>query len=132
MGMSEPVYVSLGVGVNSVAELVEMVRRQERVDAIGFADPGAEFPYTYRYFAMFSEWLIEKGYPRPVVVRASRTIIQDCLTRETLPSIAFGYKTCSQRFKVEPQAKWINHWPLAQEAWARGNRVIKCVAYDAG
>lgn len=30
------------------------------------------------------------------------------------------------------QDRWVNHWPLAQQAWERGEWVRKVIGYDAG
>jgi hypothetical protein len=55
-----------------------------------------------------------------------------CLRLENLPSKAFGYKSCSQRYKIEPQQKFLNHWEPARTAWAQGKKVLQVIGYDAG
>ena len=82
---------------------------------------------------MFSLWLVGHGMPPITTVKvASRTLEEDCLTRKALPSLAYGFKTCSQRFKAEPQNKYVNHFPLAVKEWKSGKKVIKAIGYDYG
>ena len=128
--------VSYGAGTNSTALLIEMVNRGIPVDLITFADTGAERPQTYEYLKMFSDWLVTKGYPEIITLRAETPskiggIEQFCLTHKTLPSIAFGYKKCSQQFKGDPQDKFIKNHPMVKEVWARGEKVNKYIGYDA-
>jgi len=128
-----PIVVAYGMGTNSTALLVEMVRRAEPVDAILSADTGGERPSTYAYRDMFSTWLVANGYPPITVVKKGglqETLEEDCLRRGALPSLAYGRKTCSIRFKQEPQTKWLNNWPMARAAWAAGLRVVKLIGYD--
>ena len=40
------------------------------------------------------------------------TLETECLRSGTLPSIAYGFKRCSQKHKVGPQEKFCNHHPL--------------------
>ncbi len=123
--------VTFGGGTNSTALLVEMVRRKIHVDLILFCDVGAELPETYCHTQMFSKWLVAHGMPEITVVKTSgKTLEQDCLDRGQLPSLAYGFKTCSQRFKVAPQDKFLNNWQPARDAWKRGEKVLKTIGYD--
>lgn len=63
------VAVCLGFGWDSTAMLIEMERRGERPDLITFADTGAEKPGTYAFIPVFSAWLQDHGFPRPVICR---------------------------------------------------------------
>lgn len=128
-----PIMVSYGAGTNSTALLVETVRRGEPVDAILFADTGGERPGTYAYAEMFSAWLVARGYPAIIKIKKGgipETLEQNCLRNATLPSLAFGRKACSHKYKIEPQDKWANNWPPARAAWAEGQKVIKLIGYD--
>lgn len=126
------VIVSCGMGTNSVALLIECVKRSIRVDLILFADTGAEKPHTYKYLTYFSNWLASKGYPTITTVKlANKTLEQDCLERNALPSVAYGFKTCSQRFKIQPQDKFINNHAPAKEAVKNGARLVKLIGFDA-
>lgn len=124
---------SYGGGTNSTAEIIECVTRGIAIDLIMFADTGGERPETYEYVRMFNEWLVLMGYPAIVWVKAPNTTLEDdCLQRKALPALAYGFKTCSQRFKIEPQNKYCNNWEPAQEVWRSGERVTKLIGYDAG
>lgn len=131
----EPVIASYGIGTNSTAYLIEMVKRGEPVDAILSSDTGGERRGTYEYLEYFSDWLVGQGYPGVTVVRhllrdgTFQSLYDECITKGTLPSIAFGFKKCSGKFKLEPQAKWTNHWQVARDAWKRRVRVVKLIGF---
>ncbi len=134
--------VAFGGGTDSTAMLVEMVRRGEpRPHAILFADTGGEHPHTYAHIETFSAWLVLKGYPaitsvhRATIAKIegkSLSLEQDCLARKTVPSVAFGFKTCSQKFKVQPQEKWANNDVECNLAWAAGLTVTRLVGFEYG
>ena len=129
--------VSYGAGTNSTAMLVEMVKRGIRPDVITFADTGGERPTTYEYCSMFSDWLVSKNFPQIEIVRKVRrngdviTLEQDLLEQGNLPSIAYGFKTCSQKYKIEPQDKFMNSNEIAKNTWENGGKVTKYIGYDA-
>ena len=129
--------VSYGAGTNSTALLVEMVNRGIRPDVITFADTGGERPATYEYLYMFSEWLVSKNFPEIVTVKKVTrdgcilTLEQNCLNEKMLPSIAYGFKSCSLKYKVAPQDKFMNSFNPAIDAWDKGEKVIKFIGYDA-
>ncbi|WP_241693710.1 phosphoadenosine phosphosulfate reductase [Pseudomonas sp. OTU750018] len=128
-----PIVVAYGGGTNSTAFLVEMVRLGEPLDAILFADTGGERASTYAYVAMFSAWLVERGYPAINIVKKGgrqETLEQDCLRKAMLPSLSYGYKGCSHKYKIEPQDKFVNNWQPAREAWDAGLKVVKLIGYD--
>lgn len=107
-------------------------------DLILFADTGGERPETYEYVEMFSSWLVGHGMPSVTVVwKVTRegerqTLEENCLEIKSLPSLAYGFKKCSLKFKIGPQDKFVNHFPPAIETWKKGERVIKAIGYDAG
>jgi hypothetical protein len=129
---------SYGGGTNSTAELIECVNRGIPIELIMFADTGGERPETYEYVRMFSEWLVAHGYPAIVWVQTVdhygnlKTLEQDCLQCKMLPSLAYGYKSCSQKYKIQPQDKYVNNWNKARKEWKSGNKIIKLIGYDAG
>jgi len=126
------VICSFGGGTNSTALLIECVKRSIKIDLILFADTGGERPFTYHYVQWISEWLVSKGYPSIITVKAPNvTLEQDCLNRNALPSIVYGYKTCSQRFKIQPQDKAINQNPYVKQALKAGYRIVKLIGFDA-
>lgn len=133
MSQPAPVIVAYGAGTNSTALLVEMVRLGLPVDAILFADTGGERPGTYAYVSMFSDWLVARRYPPIITVKKGgrqETLEENCLRLSMLPSLAYGRKRCSHRYKIEPQDKWTNNWPPARAAWAADTKVVKLIGYD--
>lgn len=133
-----PVKVSCGLGVNSIAMLVGLKNRGERVDAIVFADTGSERPETYAYIPVLRAWLKRVGFPDLTIVKNASPIAGDaslydeCHRKSVLPSPAYGGKSCSLKWKVEPQRKWTNAWQPARESWQRGGFVWNLIGYDNG
>lgn len=108
--MKQTKVVSYGAGTNSTAMLVGLYERSDRPDAILFADTGGERPETYSHLAIVSDWCLSIGFPEIKIIRASgKTLEEDCLDRKALPSIAYGFKTCSLRWKKDPQDKWLRN-----------------------
>ena len=130
--------VSFGGGANSAALIIGMVQRNIPIDLILFADIGAEHPHTYRFIETMGEWLAERELPEITVVRnvdrnGDRLSLEtECLRSNTLPSIAYGYKRCSQKHKIGPQNKFCNNHPACREVWASGEKIYKYIGYDAG
>lgn len=130
--------VSYGGGTNSTAMLIGMYLHNIRVDKIMFADPGGEHPHTYAYIDIFNSWLKNRGMTEIETVHAVDkegnvlNLYQECIDRHTLPPIAFGFKTCSQKYKATPQDKVLNHDKQCLEVWAAGEKVQKWIGYDAG
>lgn len=102
------IVASFGGGVNSTAMLIGMVERQEKCDLILFADTGGEKPHTYEHVQEFSKWLQFVGMPIITTVsRGTETLESDCLKRHALPGIAYGFKSCSDHFKMRPQRDYL-------------------------
>lgn len=132
MRETQPIVLAYGGGTNSTAMLVGLMERGERVDLILFADTGGERPETYEHVRRVSEWLVARGMPAIVTVRYEKETLEDnCLRINGLPSIAYGYKKCSLKFKRDPQDKFCNNHPLLKAAWKRGGKVLKLIGYDA-
>jgi hypothetical protein len=127
-----------GLGVNSTALLIQLSRSGIPPDLILFADTGSEKPETYAYLKIRCRWLEHVGFPDLIVVRRRGVRVPDqsledqCLRTGTLPSLAYGGKSCSLKWKVAPQDKFCNHWAPALRCWQSGHRVIKAIGYDAG
>lgn len=118
--MYDIVLLSFGGGVNSTALLVGLEEREERPDAILFADTGGEKPGTYQHIERMQEWLASKKFPPITVVKQKLTLEADCLERETLPGKAFGFGSCSDRFKIQPQKKWLRDNDIKNPMWLVG------------
>lgn len=135
--MDTPVVAAYGAGTNSTAMLIGMANRGETVDLILFADTGGERPETYLFIQTFDAWLKAKGYPGITTVqRVNRrqqpvTLEGLCLAGGQLPSLAFGYKKCSEKHKVQPQEKFTNNWLPAKGCWAAGGKVLKLIGFGA-
>lgn len=105
--VSRTAVVSYGAGTNSTAMLVGLHERGERPDLILFADTGGERPETYRHKDTVSEWCESIGFPRIATVAEAMSLEADCLKRAALPGLAYGFKSCSERFKIRPQNRWL-------------------------
>jgi hypothetical protein len=132
-----PLVVAYGLGVNSTAMLVEFARRRIRPDMILFADTGGEKPETYRYMPVIQSYLKKVEFPPVVTVRYEpktapySTLEGQCLHTGTLPSLAYGGKTCSLKFKRGPaDAHVLRHFPPAKLI-EQGRRVVRAIGFDA-
>jgi len=130
--------VSYGGGTNSTAMLIGLHDRGIRPDYITFADTGAEKPHTYKHIKDMQKWLKKVGFPEIVTVRTVNengdiiTIEQDCIEGNRLPSLAYGFKSCSEKFKIRPQNKYFNNLPELKELWKSGGKATKYIGYDSG
>lgn len=139
-GAPAPLVVCYGMGVDSTALLVGLRDRGLRPDAILFADVGAERQATYDYLPVINDWLERAGFPVVTVVRYQPkkykhwppyyTLEENILTNVALPSIAYGGHNCSAKWKIEPQNAWLATWPLARDAWSRGQKVRKMIGFE--
>lgn len=139
--VKRPLVVAYGMGVDSTAMLVGFADRGIRPDAILFADTGGEKDETYAFLPVIDSWLESKGFPKVTVVTyvvqkfkhypPYFSLEQNCLTNGTLPSEAFGFGSCSLKWKAAPQNKWIEAWAPAIATWAKGEKVIRAIGYDA-
>ncbi len=105
--------VSYGGGTNSTAMLVGLYERGERPDAITFADTGGEKPHTYEHIKAVNEWCRKVGFPEITVVKGSQpqqvidgSLENECLRLGKLPSKAYGFSSCSDKWKMSPQKKF--------------------------
>lgn len=125
--------VSYGAGVDSTAMLIGLKQKGISVDWIMFSDTGGERPETYAYIQYFNIWLRKNGFPEITVVRyrtkegVELTLEQDVINNQTLPAIAFGWKTCSQKFKVAPVDKFLKTYVIQGDV-----KPIKFVGFEAG
>ena len=144
-----PIVVHYGAGVDSTAMLVGMAQRGITPDLILFADVGAEKPETLAYVETIDAWLIEHDMPKVTVVRrfgetgthglksrpsktgnGYRTIEENMIQNETLPSLAFGRHGCSAKWKVDPQQKYLRTWKPALDAWSQGIAIRAAIGFD--
>jgi hypothetical protein len=133
-----PLVVAYGLRVNSTAMLVEFAKRSIVPDLILFADTGGEKPETYRYMPVISSYLKEVKFPPVVTVRYEpktspyRTLEGQCLHTGTLPSLAYGGKSCSLKWKRSCADRYVlQHFP-PNELVKSGKRVVRAIGFDAG
>ena len=130
--------VAFGGGVDSTAMVLGMYERGMPIDIILFADTGGERPETYAHIDAFSAWLADHGLPSITIVKRTRkdgsleNLEEECYRSKNLPSIAYGFKSCSEKHKIRPQNKFLNHWQPAVDWWKTGAKCAKYIGYDAG
>ena len=144
-----PVVVCYGAGVDSTAMLIALHRAGITPDLITFADVGAEKPETYAMVDTMNQWCRSVGFPevvtctkRTLPTTGYDTLTGNCTENETLPSLAFGMKSCSIKWKQGPQDQYLRGcasgpnkrdphpvWSAAQD---RGVKPVKLIGYDAG
>lgn len=143
-----PVIVANGGGVDSMAVLIALRDAGIVPDVITFADVGGEKPETYDYVRGMDTWLIKNGFPTVTWCRKITTdrvsysdLEGNSLDNQTLPSLAFGMKSCSIKWKATPQDYVIKGCksgpnmcephPVWIDAQARGVKPVKLIGYDA-
>jgi len=129
--------VGLGLGTNSSAMLIGMAHRGIVPDLILFADTGGEKPHTYTFLSILNEWLREVNFPQITVVRGDlpQQVIDETLEGEVLrlwnmPSKAYGFSTCSQKWKIAPQDKYIKKF-LSAKGLPEDTVITKLIGFDA-
>ena len=143
------IVMCFGAGVDSTAMLVALRLAGLKPDAITFADTGGEKPPTLAHITRIEHVLRAWGWPP---VETCRKLTQahtpyddlqgNCLANETLPSLAFGLKSCSIKWKQQPQDQHLmgvargpnakSAHPLWRYAVSRGERIVKLIGYDCG
>ena len=118
-----PVVACWGMGLDSTAMMIiELVARGEAPDVVLTADTGSERPETMTFLPLFQQWMDDHGLEYHVVRYVPKrfkhwppyySLLENCLTNATLPSISMGRHSCSQKWKIEPQDRWTNDWPPA-------------------
>lgn len=94
-------YLSSGMGVNSVALHLLMIREGYDFEAV-FVDHGGDWPETYEYLELFQKYLVGNGHKQITVLKPSgkyRTIIDYCNAYNYLPHMKTRW--CSVKYKVE-------------------------------
>ncbi len=141
--------VCYGAGVDSTAMLVALKLAGLRPHIITFADTSAEKPPTLdhldRMDAVVASWSwppITRCRKQTLPGTAYDDLYGNCLANETLPSLAFGLKSCSIKWKQKVQDQAIKGaasgpnaaepHPVWLEATRRGTRIVKLIGYDCG
>lgn len=138
-----------GSGVDSTAMLVALRVAGIRPDVITFADTGGEKALTLQHVERMNVVLASWDWPlidvcRKVTLGSTgyADLYGNCWVNETLPSLAFGMKSCSIKWKQLPQDQFIKGakrgpnacpphpiWTTYQET---GQRIVKLIGYDCG
>ncbi len=136
-----------GGGVDSTAMLVALHAAGLRPDIITMADTGDEKPQTWQHVERVGEVLHAWGWPPVTICRkvplastGYSSLSGNCLKNQTLPSLAFGMKSCSLKWKTSPQDQMLMGvsrgpskrppHPLWLQAQAQGRRITKLIGYD--
>ncbi len=118
--------LSNGGGVNTAGVTLGLYERGESIAFNLFADTGGEKRATYKHIERLDSWCVSHGLPGITVVRAEKeTLEEECLRTETLPSIVVGIRSCSDKFKIRPQTKWL-------EANGFEKSITRIVGFDSG
>jgi len=129
------IVVPYGAGRNGTGELLGMYERGITPDLILMADTRGEKTATYEHVGRFNRWLIEHAMPEITIVTKNskyESLEDECLRKNTLPSLAFGWRSCSDKWKQEPQRKFINNWQPAKDVWEHGGKVVRAIGFHAG
>lgn len=143
------VVVSFGAGVDSTAMLVALRAAGIRPALITFANTNAEKPESLAHLARMNQVLAAWGWPLiqicrkvPMAATGYSDLEGNCLANETLPSLAFGMKSCSIKWKQVPQDQFIkgamrgpnkcDPHPVWREFQRTGQRIVKLIGYDCG
>jgi hypothetical protein len=128
-----PLVVAYGGGTNSVAMLCGFLEREIKPELIIFADTGGELPHTYNHIKMMSEktkewWGIEIENVYAKYKGKYESLEDSCIRKKTLPSLAFGYKACSVKHKIEPMNRRVKEYMKKNSH----SNIFRCIGYDAG
>src|SRR5271157_244000 len=118
--MNDFLAVSCGGGRNN-AMVFGFYERGIVPDLLTFADTHGEKPETYANIERLSEWcLTHLGLPITILSKDSMysSLEDQCLRTHTLPSAAYGWRSCSDKWKIQPQDKYLNNLPAARAIWA--------------
>lgn len=128
--------VPYGGGVNSTAMIIELINTGVKLDFIIFSDTGGEQELTYKFIQKFSKWIESKGQPPIIIVKHAKkdgeieTLEQELIRRKCLPPIAYGFKSCSEKYKIRPLNKFLkeNHAQIFTDK----DKPIKYIGFDKG
>lgn len=141
--------VSFGSGVDSTALLVALWLAGIVPDLITFADTGGEKKATLEHLARMNSVLARWGWPliqickhRTLPSTTYSDLYGNCMANQTLPSLAFGKKSCSIKWKQTPQNNLVKGvgrgpnkcepHPIWRQYQATGRRIARLIGYDCG
>lgn len=138
-----------GAGVDSTAMMVALRVAGITPGVVTFADTGGEKSETLQHVHNINEVLSQWEWPQVDVVRkvplestGYKDLAGNCLSNNTLPSLAFGLKSCSIKWKQIPQDQFLKGVKKGQNAhpphplWLQskqtGQKIVKLIGYDCG
>jgi hypothetical protein len=132
MSDATPIVVAFGGGTNSTAMLCGFRERDIVPSLICFADTGGEMPHTYEHVQEMDVkckewWGIGIEVVRKLYKGEFEGLEGQCLSHKQLPSLAYGRKSCSQKYKGEPQERRLKIW--MRDAGVQ--RVTKAIGFGA-
>ena len=108
-----PIIVTFGAGVDSTAKLIKMWKEDITPDVIIFADTGGERPDIYAHLERVSKWCKKVGFPDITIIShvhseyGEEGLLGELQRRKSIPSLAFGFKTCSLKYKTTACQRYI-------------------------
>ena len=138
LALGAPLIVADGMGVDSTWALMLLKKIGLRPTLIQHADTGSEKPETYAYHANRIAWLAHNDFPALTVVKKriarvpDQSLEEQSLRTASLPSLAFGGKSCSLKWKAAVMDRELIHWEPCRDSWKQGVRAIKVIGYDNG
>lgn len=115
-----PITISFGAGVNGWAMLHRLVVAGEPFDVALFADTGGEHRATEQFLDWVSEWLWDHGRAPVRLVRyRSRhgNLEQTMRARNVFPGLAYGRRSCSTAYKIDPLDEYRRRDARHHAAW---------------
>lgn len=137
---NRPIVISYGGGTNSTALLWGMYERGIRPDLILFADTGGEMPSTYTHVTEVAKWCLDIDWdfrkvsnadPFPRKRHKHTSLEDECYNNQTLPSLAFGFKGCSAKWKRQPMDRAVKAWAEEHGHFEDGKKVERWIGIDA-
>lgn len=133
LSSSDWLCVSFGGGTNSTAMLCGLKDHDIKPDMILFADTGAEMPHTYEHLE-YMQGVVDRWWGMQIEVVSAKFkgefegIVAESLRLRKMPALAYGMKSCSKKFKVDPQNRL-----LKQVMKERGiEKAVRAIGFDAG
>src|SRR5487761_2489263 len=113
-------------GGRNGANLIAMYEHGIMPKVITFANTGrldhthGEKPETYRHVEIMSRWCEDHfGIPITEVHKNSKyaSLYDNCIEKNMLPSVCYGLRSCSDKWKIQPQDSWFNRYAPARDWW---------------
>lgn len=137
MNEQDIIHIQLaGMGTNTIAQLILLTKQGVKLDYILFSNTGGERKRTYNYIPIMNKWLLAHGQPKIKMLKQLNKdkkfvgLYNDVYERKSLPAIAFGFKTCSLKFKKGPADVFINNNKDIQRRMRNGAIIHKHIGFD--